>query len=370
MLRLKSRRAPERPVDLHRGAGEKAVIESRDGVDHGAIYLGHARHFRATRRHGADLYDYVWQDEQVASCWLRRVRSVQQAPWEVFAGAESDERSRRAAESLRHDLSALCWDEITMQMLSAQFFGYAVGELYWALESGRVRLVDIVVRHYRRFDFDRDENLILYEHGRRRVLPVNRFWVTRVHAFHGDEPHGLGLAHWLYWPVFFKRSGVSHWQRWLDRYAGPAIIGKYAPGTSPTDQKKLLRAAQALRKDSAIVVPEGMQLNAIESAQRGAAGYLDSVQYWDDAIARLILGGTMVTGDGSSRAQSEVHERGLQALLKADADLVDESFNQGPARWQSTWNEGEDIMPPRVRRLLAPLQNNQDPQSNQDSQNH
>jgi len=61
----------------------------------------------------------------------------------------------------------------------------------------------------------------------------------------------------------------------------------------------------------------------------------------------------MTTEDGSSRAQAEVHYTVRQDLVKADADLVNESFSRGPARWLTEWNFPGAAIPRIVRHIEA-----------------
>jgi hypothetical protein len=46
------------------------------------------------------------------------------------------------------------------------------------------------------------------------------------------------------------------------------------------------------------------------------------VKYFDEQMAKLVLGSTMTMDDGSSRSQAEVHERSTEALFDSDAMMV------------------------------------------------
>lgn len=71
----------------------------------------------------------------------------------------------------------------------------------------------------------------------------------------------------------------------------------------------------------------------------------------DDAITKVVLGQTMTTENGSSMAQAKVHMDVRQDLVKADADLICESFNRGPARWLTEWNYPNAELPRVERRI-------------------
>lgn len=55
-------------------------------------------------------------------------------------------------------------------------------------------------------------------------------------------PYGLGLAHQLYWPVFFKKQGLGFWLRALEKFGAPTGMGVYPAGSDKATQEKLLRA--------------------------------------------------------------------------------------------------------------------------------
>ena len=75
----------------------------------------------------------------------------------------------------------------------------------------------IKVRDRQRFGFDGFGNLRLktFAQPDGELLPDRKFWNFSTGADHDDEPYGLGLAHWLYWPVFFKRAGIQYWMIFL-----------------------------------------------------------------------------------------------------------------------------------------------------------
>ena len=49
---------------------------------------------------------------------------------------------------------------------------------------------------------------------------------------------------------------------------------------------------------------------------------MTALQLWGRAMIVVILGGTMLTDEGSSRSQAEVHERGLNDLAMEDLEFV------------------------------------------------
>lgn len=308
---------------------------------------------QAARGGRLDLYDPVKQDDQVKTCMQQRLDAVISTEWEVEPG-DSSRRSKKAADSLKAQLDAIRWDDVCRKMLWGVFWGYSVAECLYERDGSEVTLADIRVRDRRRFGFGPDFNLKLQTNTAPmgETLPPAKFWHFAVGADHDDEPYGLGLASWLYWPVYFKRHGLKVWFRYLDKFSMPTLKGTYPSGTQDAERRKLLEAMRAMSTDSAVAIPEGMMIELLEAARSGSADYTSLHDRMNAAIAKVVLGQTMTTDQGSSRSQGEVHLQVRQDILKADADVLSQSFNSTVAAWLTHWNFGPDTPVPMVWRRV------------------
>jgi len=147
------------------------------------------------------VYRELLRDDQVASTWQQRRLSLTRCETIVEPGAE-DAASKAAAERLKAELDAMAWDDITDKALFAVFYGWGVAEVMWRPEGNGVAFDRIIVRDRARFRFDRQGALYLYENAW-HLMPEHKFWTVRSGGDNHDELYGLGLAHSLYWPVFF-----------------------------------------------------------------------------------------------------------------------------------------------------------------------
>ena len=121
------------------------------------------------------------------------------------------------------------WDRVTDRMLWGSFYGYAVAELIYARDGQYVSLDAIKVRNRRRFRFGKEGELrLLTQHEMTEGIPALApyFWSFNAGADHDDEPYGLGLAHWLYWPVLFKRNGIKFWLIFLEKFGSPTALAR------------------------------------------------------------------------------------------------------------------------------------------------
>lgn len=300
------------------------------------------------------LYEQVLSEAQVSACFRQRRSAVTAREWQVDAA--SDRRiDRRAADHVRAQLQRIGWDRVTDLMLYGVFYGYAVAEIVYGREDGLLTWDRLRVRNRRRFRFG--------EHGDLRLItpqnpypgedaPSPYFWHFATGADHDDEPYGLGLAHWLYWPVLFKRNGLKFWLTFLEKFGMPTALGEYDTNASAEERTKLLAATEAIQTDAGIIIPNGMKLSLLEAARSGTADYQALHNTMDSTIAKVILGQAASTeGTPGRLGNDDLQGDVRQDIVKADSDLICESLNLGPARWLTMFNF-PDASPPRVFRVV------------------
>ena len=293
-------------------------------------------------RGGGDLetYEHVLRDDQVMMAFQQRRLALVATEWEVEPGG-TRRRDKAAADALREQLAAVRWDNANDRMHWGLLFGYAVGEMMWVRDGRTIAIDDIAVRNRRRFVFDGAGRLRLRTYSNMtpgELMPARKFWCYTVGATHDDEPYGLGLGHWLYWPVWFKRFGLAAWSKFLDRFGDPIIKGEYPRGSQQAEINQVRQALEGVQGSSVAAVPQGTAIELIEAAKNTTQSYEALHDRMNAAISKIVMGQTMTADAGSSRSQGEVHMHARQDLVKADADLLCSSFNLGPARWLTEWN--------------------------------
>jgi SPP1 gp7 family putative phage head morphogenesis protein len=301
------------------------------------------------------IYREVLRDDQCKSAWQQRTSAVIKASWEVKPASKSA-ADAAAAEFIRTNLEAIEWDRITAGMHFGVWYGHAVGECMWELREGKVWLKEVKVRDRSRFAYDVHDRLVLRNTvDGDKWMPDRKFWTFNTGADHDDEPYGLGLAHYCYWPVFFKRNAIKFWLTFQEKFAMPTLKGTMPAGSfnDATLKAKVLAELRKFATDTAMVVPDGTVVELLEAARSGAGNYEALTSAMDAAIAKIILSQTMTTDDGSSRSQAEVHAGVRDKVVKTDADLLCASFSRQVVTWLTEWNF-PGATPPTVWRNLEP----------------
>lgn len=321
---------------------------------------------------GLELYEALLDDDVVFSAIQQRFLAVTSRDWEVAPGDSDDPRSVKAADDFRAMLNGVGFDRVTKGLLWSVWFGYGVGEAMWTtkIHDGRpiIWLDDVIIPDRRWFGFTMEGELrmtsTLSGGMTGEELPDNKFLAVRTGGTHDFAFYGLGLAHWIYWPIFFKRSALKFWALYLEKFGMPTV-GIEFPASEATDTKAKadrLSAAVAVGQDRAVLLPEGtlsdnkLKLIEAERSGAGASSYKDFVTLQDDATIRVILGQTGTSkaqagglgGDGQAKKDEGVKRE----IVKADSDLISETIHKTLARWVTTWNHGADVAPPTVHRVL------------------
>jgi phage gp29-like protein len=185
------------------------------------------------------------------------------------------------------------------------------------------------------------------------LMPDRKFVVATFGADHDDAPYGLGLAHYLYWLVWLKRNVTRFWAFYLDKFSSPTAVGKYPSGTDKPDQQKLLDALRAIQRDSAVVVPQGMEVTLLEALKSSAADHKGFVDQMNEAILMVCLGQTATAQGTAGKLGGDAEREAVKdAILKADSDLLSERFNRTIVTWLTEWNF-PGAVPPTVYRVFS-----------------
>lgn len=319
---------------------------------------------------GLKLFDALLSDETAMSTLQQRRLAITSKEWEVVPGDEDDPRAVKAADDFRAMVDALGFDRVTGLLHYGIWYGYAVAEGLFTIKEHDGRLIvwldDVVIPDRGWFGFTKQGELryIGANSGLSgEALPPNKFLTIRTGGTHDFAFYGMGLAHWCYWPIFFKRSALKFWALYLEKLGQPTVAIGF-PAADKDDKKKLaslLTTAQAIGKDSAVLVPEAYlaeeKVKIFESQRSGnnVSGYKDFVAENNEAIMRVVLGqpGTSKgVSSGLNSNQASEHAGVKEEIVKADSDLITDAFGSTFGAWITRWNHGEDVKPPIVRRIL------------------
>lgn len=292
---------------------------------------------------GLKIYQECKRDAHAGAVLAKRKLAVTSRPYQMVAASDR-RRDKQAADLVENALKYLRFSNLCKRALDATLNGYSVLEVMWEVRSGQVLPRRIVARDPRRFVFDVDDQLRLLTRANMLIgepMPGRKFIVHRRGA-DDDSPYGLGVGSMLFWPVFFKRQGITFWLTFADKFGSPTALGRYPTGAGKPEQAKLLQALQAISQDAGVIVPEGMAIELLEATRGGSvATYESLVRYMDDEISKAVLGETMSTtaaNTGLGSSQASVQDGVRMEVAVDDAGELDETLNDSLVRWIVDYN--------------------------------
>lgn len=302
-----------------------------EGVASGLTPHKLARIMRDSAEPGADLTDYLTlaeemeeREPQYRMALGQRKLAIRNIKPVVTAASEEPEDEELAADILKL-VDNTGFRNIIMHLADGIAKGFAVAETVWSMSGIAWYPSRILPRDQRHFQFDRitGRELRLREDGNPDGLALAPGkYVVHTPVLKSGTPIRQGLARTAMWIFMLKSFSLKDWMAFLEVYGMPFRVGKYGPGATDADKRALLRAVANVAADGGAIIPESMILEFIETkaSAGGENAFKGMASYLDEQFAKLIIGQTMTSADGSSKSQAEVHDDIRLLILRADGD--------------------------------------------------
>ena len=267
----------------------------------------------------------------------------------------------RLAEEVRAVVHRADFAALLDDLLDGLGKGWAAVEILWNRDDGaRWSPERFVWRDPRHFRWDRADGQTLRllddkspDDGR----PLEPFkWIVHRPRLKSGLPVRGGLARVACWAYLITAYAITDWTAFVEVFGHPLRLGRYNPESArEEDIRTLITALANLGTDAAAAIPETMRIEFQDGARSGGSGgavFEKLAAYMDRQVSKAVLGQTMTTDDGSSRAQAEVHDHVRGDILRADARQLAETLNRDLVRPFLRLNFGE---PERFPRLELPV---------------
>lgn len=284
-------------------------------------------------------YRNLLTDTTVFGTWTQRQSGLVQMERQVIPADAENPADVEAAEYIKAQLENICFDEVLKAMQWGVYYGYAVSEIMWTVIDGKVAIDNIFVRDRGKFKFDKDKQLLFTANDKDEPMPDGKFWTYSAGGDTTDNPYGLGLAHYLFWAVLFKKSNIKFWLLGLEKAATTVPHVQYDSRSKDPDAEraKALQAGIGIKNGSAIATAQGTTVELLKGIS-GTDDYETLCRYMDEAIALVVLGQVMTSQAVGGQYKAEVQNQVKEDIVKADADLICSSFNNSVITWLTEWN--------------------------------
>ena len=270
--------------------------------------------------------------------------------------ASDDKKDIEIAQSVERDIiknRSARFVPLLRDMLDALAKGFSVCEIDWDTSCKLWKPGKYTWKDPRWFQYDKEtgQTLMLRDElttELHQLLP-NKFIIHEPHLISGTQIAG-GLALPALFYFMLKSYDVTSWAAFIDRYGFPIRLGKYSRKATQDDIKTLRRAVASIGADFGAVIPEGATIEIIESktSNENSTAYQSMATWIDKQVSKLVLGQTMTTDDGSSRAQGEIHEEVRQDIAAADALAIADTLNSSLIVPYVNFNFGEQECYPEI----------------------
>jgi len=315
-------------------------------------------------KRGYAVYDEMQRDAQIAACLAIKKFAVLARGWEVHP-ASNDPSDREVADFVRFTLADMRGAilDVLYNVLDALAKGFSVLELNYRIidrdpYKGMIGLGSIKSKDPSTFVFYLDDYANIRSLQRTPSPGVSGFeWSRRRNGNPETNERGNGSASpnpkskiqnpksalppekfviYSYMPRYESPYGTSdlraaykhYWSKdilirflnvYLEKYGAPTARGTYKRGTPKSAQEELLKVLDRIQQETAIVIPDDVQVDLMEAQRGGEAGYLQAIEFHDKQIAKAILSQTLVVDEGArvgSFALAKVHLDVVRMCLK------------------------------------------------------
>lgn len=293
------------------------------------------------------------RDGHIGGQLRNRTRAVTRLPFKVEAVSD-DDRDVEVAEVVKRDIvDAPFFRQLLSGLLDATLRGYAVCSLTWEfgevwrpvaadLADPRDTIIDPVDGKTVRWRDPDDQT------KGRDIKP----FTAVVHAS-GDTDGplwGRGLQYSLAVYYSIKRLGVAAWAAFVELFGVARPVGSYPVSWEQTQIDDFDARLAAWAHAGRLVLPSGASVTFPAPSQNASeASHSLLAEFCNSESSKAILGQTMTSDNGSSRAQAEVHERVADWILEADSLDVCATVEEQLVRAYVFLNYGPDVPVPKLR---------------------
>lgn len=290
-----------------------------------------------------------------------RRRAVTRLTWNATADTD-DKLAVDVVDAVKRDILDAAWYRPMIRaLLDAVVKGWSVCSVTWATgdvwRPSAVRWVDQQMTAVTPEDDQRIAWRDLNDESKLQpILP----YTAVVHV--ASDPSGplyrRGIGRALAVLYSLKRLGLSAWASFIELFGVARPVITMRQGAKVDEADEIETRIQQWMHGGYLIKPNGVDVAFPEPAntRSGGAGG-DPVQaalarYCDEQASKRIVGQTMTSDAGSSRAQGEVHERVAGWILEGDAGDLAETLTRDLVEPYVRLNFGMDAPIPKIAAVI------------------
>ncbi len=241
-----------------------------------------------------ELYERIELDAQIETVTNLRTIAITNKKINFVVDGVTDEETT--------ELIRTPWfNELLRHCIGAQFWGHSLCE--FETENGVITDCVLIPRP----NVVPEKGLVLYQPTNMGSGIAFREPPTSSYCFEVKGNKKLGLYSILVPYVLYKAGGLGDWSQFCELFGIPFREYKYNP-FDPESRDRVKESAEEAGSAAYAVLPDGTSITIHDTNKSGSKDIFEGlIKVCDEQIAKAILGGTMITDNGSSQAQATVH---------------------------------------------------------------
>lgn len=261
-----------------------------------------------------NIYREIVLDYQVSGAITQRILASLSSAWFIY------NENGEVNEELTEKFKKAWFEDFLKWTLEAKFYGWSLIEFESLDPEGFPNRLNLIPRQH----VDPRKRILKQDLGDREGISVE------------EEPYvnstilvscGLGLLNDVAPLAIWKKNALGYWSQYGELFGSPIRIVK-------TDVYDKLRFKNAETMAENVGAANYCVLHNEDSIELVEAGKHDVYNVYDKladrceaGISKILLGQTMTIDDGSSRSQSEVHNRVFNEIVGTDKKFIERTVN-------------------------------------------
>lgn len=181
--------------------------------------------------------------------------------------------------------------------------------------------------------------------------PIPPFKILNVRNFPTmRNPYGKKLLSPCFWPATFKRGGMRFFAEYAEKFGMPSLLVKSASKANTPELKKFIAELLAMARKGVIATTGDydVSLNDMDTKYQTTHLYDSFMDSMDKESSKALLGQTLTTDEGGSRAQGDIHKQILETLWTSDDTFISSALTD-LFQIVTYINFGPDVIAPVAR---------------------
>jgi len=263
-----------------------------------------------------ELYEDILRDTHLSSAIRARKANVLGLNYSLIKG--NGKADKKATEMLY----ATWFKKFLNYVIDAKFYGFTLVELInknGTLDVNLIPRVNVIPE---------SEMIKIYPYTYMGDFSYKAKGYKNVISVYNDyNKRNLGELLEVTKLIMYKSETFGNWSQYTELFGQPVRVGT-TNAQDPDTLGKLEYDLQNMGRSGYILKDSQTAIELLEAGGgTGADTFEKLINTINSEVSKRIVGGTMVSDDGSSKSQSEVHERGFNLITKADIQFVEAIVN-------------------------------------------